>query len=92
MCGALFGTAVCVAGPVLVTLLLTHVALALLNRAVPQLNALMTSFPVTIGAGLLTLGLALPVMTSAYASGIEHLPEMVEHALGAWIPAVAGRH
>jgi flagellar biosynthetic protein FliR len=90
MFGAMFGTAVCVAGPVLVTLLLTHVALALLNRAVPQLNALMTSFPITIGAGLLMLGLALPVMTSAYASGIEHLPEMVEHVLGAWIPAGAG--
>ena len=92
LCGALFGTAVCVAGPVLVTLLLTHVALALLNRAVPQLNALMTSFPITIGAGLLTLGLALPVMTNAYASSLEHLPEMVEHTLGAWIPVVAGGH
>ena len=90
LAGTLFGTAVCVAGPVLVTLLLTHLALALLNRAVPQLNALMTSFPITIGAGLVTLGLALPVMTAAYAGGLERLPEVVEHMLGAWMPAATG--
>ncbi|MEQ1832733.1 MAG: flagellar biosynthetic protein FliR [Candidatus Eisenbacteria bacterium] len=87
--GALFATAVCVAGPVLATLLLTHVSLALLNRAVPQLNALMTSFPITIGAGMLMLGIALPVMTTAFAGGLSHLPEMVEHALDAWVPLTA---
>src|SRR5262249_13773025 len=43
MLGALFATAACVAAPVLATLLLVHVALALMNRAVPQLNALVTS-------------------------------------------------
>jgi flagellar biosynthetic protein FliR len=88
--GALFTTAVCVAAPVLATLLLTHVALALLNRAVPQLNSLMNSFPLTIGAGLLVLGLALPVMTEAAANGIEGLPGAVERTLEAWIPAAAG--
>jgi flagellar biosynthetic protein FliR len=90
--GTLFSTAVCVAAPVLATLMLTHVALALLNRAVPQLNSLMNSFPLTIGAGLLMLGLALPVMTTVYAEGISQLPERVQNTLEAWAPAVDGGH
>lgn len=88
--GALFATAISVAAPVLVTLLLTHIAMALLNRAIPQLNALMTSFPITIGAGLLMLGFALPVITGAFSNHLDQLPDMVDHALGAWRPAAGG--
>ncbi len=89
--GALFATAISVAAPVLVTLLLTHIAMALLNRAIPQLNALMTSFPITIGAGLLMLGFALPVITGAFSNHLDQLPSMVDHALEAWRPT-AGSH
>lgn len=88
--GALFSTAIDIAAPVLATLLLVHVAMALLNRAVPQLNALMTSFPITIGIGLLTLGLTLPVMTGALSNSLDQLPAMVDHTLGAWWPAAGG--
>ena len=60
---------------------------AVLSRAVPQLNALVTSFPITIGAGLLMIGIALPVMAAACTSGFDHLHEMIEHGLGAWTAA-----
>jgi len=89
--GAMFATAVSVAAPVLATLLLVHLAMALLNRAVPQLNSLMNSFPITIGLGLLTLGVTLPVMTGALAHGLDQLPAMVDHTLGAWMTAGGGR-
>jgi flagellar biosynthetic protein FliR len=86
-----FSTAASVAGPVLATLLLAHVAMALLNRAVPQLNALMTSFPITIGAGLLTMGIALPVMAGVMVDGFSQLPDAVDAILGSWRLTAGGR-
>ena len=62
--GALFASALGIAAPVMVTLLLVNVALSILSRAVPQLNAMMVSLPLTIGIGLLMLGLALPLLAA----------------------------
>ncbi len=56
----LFTTAVMVSAPVVVALLLTQLALGLISRAVPTINVFMMSFPITIGVGLLLIGLALP--------------------------------
>lgn len=89
--GTVFSTAASVAGPVLATLLLAHVAMALLNRAVPQLNALMTSFPITIGAGLLAMGIALPVMAGVLVDGFSQLPDAVDAILGSWRLTAGGR-
>lgn len=72
--GTLFSTALRAAAPVMVALLLANVAIAILGRAVPQLNAMMVSFPITIGLGLLVLGLALPSIGGAVVGWIEGLP------------------
>ena len=57
----------------IVALLLTHMALGLLGRAVPQLNGMMVSFPITIALGLLMLGAALPVMAAVIERWMAHL-------------------
>lgn len=77
-----FLSAVGVAAPVLVALLLANLALALLSRAVPQLNTMMVSLPLSIGVGLVTLGAALPVVAAALTGWMESLPASVVEALG----------
>lgn len=72
--GQLFVCAVSAAAPVLVALLLTHVALAILGRAVPQLNAMMLSFPVTVGVGLLMLAASLPILETLVGRWVGALP------------------
>lgn len=47
------------AAPVMVTLLLTSVALGVMARAFPQMNVFMVSFPLNIGLGFLVLGATL---------------------------------
>ena len=84
--GALFTSALGAAAPVMVTLLLVNVALAILARAVPQLNAMMVSLPLTIGVGLLMLGLALPLLAAAVAGWMHGLPAGVAGVTAAFRP------
>lgn len=70
----LYSTAIRAAAPVMVTLVLANLALAVLSRAVPQLNAMMVAFPFTIGLGLLMLGASLPVVAPALAGWMQALP------------------
>jgi flagellar biosynthetic protein FliR len=53
--------AVKIAAPVTVALFATNVAMGLMARTVPQMNIFMIGFPVTIGVGLLVLGLSVPL-------------------------------
>lgn len=78
---ALFGSALSAAAPVLVTLLLTNIALAILSRAVPQLNTMMVSLPITFAVGLVTLGLTLPVVSAVVAGWMGALPASVDRML-----------
>lgn len=82
--GALFSCALTTAAPVLVTLLLANVALAILSRAVPQLNAMLVSFPITIALGLLMLAASLPIVTQTTARWMHALPDAIERTLGHW--------
>ncbi len=52
-----------IASPIIATIFLVNLAMAIMGRAVPQLNVLVTSFPVTILAGLAVLIVALPLMS-----------------------------
>lgn len=83
--GQLFALAVRVAAPVMVALLLTNIALAVLGKAVPQLNVLMLAFPITIGVGLIAFGAALPFLGSLMTEWIDGLPHSVESLLGAFV-------
>lgn len=48
--------------PVLVTILLANIAMGILGRAVPQINVLITSMPVTIMLGMTVVFLCLPLL------------------------------
>lgn len=56
----IFLSALQVAGPVLVAIVLTDVALGIVTRAVPQLNVFSIGFPFKIAAGMLVLVASLP--------------------------------
>lgn len=55
-----FTTALRAAAPLIAALMLANFALAILSRAVPQLNAMAVAFPITIGLGLVVFGASLP--------------------------------
>jgi flagellar biosynthesis protein FliR len=86
MLGSMFACALSVAAPVMITLLLVNLALSVLSRAVPQLNAMMVSLPLTIGVGLVALATALPLLAATVAGWMDGLPGSVEHVLGAFHP------
>jgi flagellar biosynthetic protein FliR len=87
LAGTLFACAIAAAAPVMVTLLLVNAALAMLNRAVPQLNAMLVSLPVSVAVGLVTLALALPGIAGVMHGWMTALPGRVADALGAFAPA-----
>jgi len=60
--GTILVSAVQIALPVFGALILTDLALALVNRTVPQMNALIVGFPAKIGVGLLVLTASMPLM------------------------------
>ena len=61
----MYESGVVLAAPVLCVTLLTTVAVGVLARVVPQINALMMAFPLKIAVGLLTLGAAMPFIAHA---------------------------
>lgn len=56
----LFVLAVRLSAPVLAVVLLVNLGLAIMGRSVSQLNVFVTSFPLTIAAGLFVMGMSLP--------------------------------
>jgi flagellar biosynthesis protein FliR len=81
LAGQLFACAASAAGPVMVALLLTNIALAVLGRAVPQINAMTVSFPITIGVGLLMYAVSLPNVSAVIARWVQELPASVDGLL-----------
>ncbi len=88
LAGGLFATAVRVAAPIMVALLLTNISLAILGKAVPQLNVLMLAFPITIGVGLVVFGAALPYYHTLIVQWVEGIPGSVLNMIDAFTPAV----
>ena len=54
------------AAPVLATVLLANVALAVLTRAAPQLNVLSIAFPIQIAVGLFAFAASIPAIGTFY--------------------------
>jgi flagellar biosynthetic protein FliR len=69
--GKMFAIAVQLAAPVMAVLLFTHISLGILAKAVPQVNILMTSFPLTICLGLLFLYFSVEILFPYFQSAIE---------------------
>ncbi|MEO8633738.1 MAG: flagellar biosynthetic protein FliR [Gemmatimonadales bacterium] len=88
MAGMIFTTAVQAAAPIIVALILTNLALAIVGKAVPQLNVMMLSFPITISVGLIALGASLPFVATYFTGKVEGLPGMVTQTVDAFSPAV----
>lgn len=84
--GTVFETGVRSAAPVIAALLLTNIGLAILSRAVPQLNAMSIAFPVTISVGLVVVGLSLPFFGSYVGRWVGQLGPMAAGTVGAFAP------
>lgn len=72
--GSVFRYAIQICAPVMVALTLANLLMAILSRAVPQLNAMAMAFGVTLSIGLLMIGLSLSLVVRAltkwYATSI----------------------
>ncbi len=75
-----FASALEVAAPVLVALLITDVAFGVVSRVVPQLNVFAVGFPTKVAVALLVVGASLP-FTADWIS--NQLSVSVGDALGA---------
>jgi len=66
MMSSIFVSAIKIGIPVIVTLLLTSIALGLVARAVPQMNVFFVGMPLKIGMGLLALSFSLPLFAYVF--------------------------
>lgn len=69
--GRLLESALTIALPILGTMVLVSVALGLVTRTAPALNALVLGLPVSIGVGLLVLAIAIPFLLEAFAAVLD---------------------
>ncbi|MFN8651595.1 MAG: flagellar biosynthetic protein FliR [Gemmatimonadales bacterium] len=87
LAGTVFSSGVRAAAPIMVALLLANVALAILGKAVPQLNVMMMAFPVTISLGLIAFGATLPFLAAYIGGQVDALPELLGRTISAFQPA-----
>jgi len=90
LAGDVFRIAIHVVGPVMVTLLVTNLALAVLNRAVPQLNTMMVAVPVTVAVGLVAIGATLPLAAGVVSHWARGTADSAVRVIGPFVPATAG--
>ncbi|AAS97704.1 flagellar biosynthetic protein FliR [Nitratidesulfovibrio vulgaris] len=81
LAGGMFVIAVKIAAPVLVTLFLVELALALMARAAPQMNLLMIGFPLKIAVGFFFMGLLFTILAQYIEEFIIGMPPMMLHLL-----------
>lgn len=90
MSGSVFSSAVRVAAPVMVALLVVNLSLAVLNRAVPQLNTMMVAVPITIAVGLLAIGATLLLFGGEVARWVAGIDDGIGRFIGSLGLAPAG--
>nr|MBI3612616.1 flagellar biosynthetic protein FliR [Nitrospirota bacterium] len=73
----MFLIALKLAAPVMVTMLLVNLGMAVIGRSVTQMNVFLLSQPLTITAGLLVMGAALPFTFSLYESEFIRLDDLL---------------
>lgn len=71
------------AAPVIATVLLANVAMAVLGRAAPQLNILAVAFPIQIGVGLVVFSATIPLIATWFAGFMGTYNDMLGEALNA---------
>ncbi len=60
--GRMFVLAIQIVAPIMAVMFLLQIALGIVSRMIPQVNVLMSSFPLTIGLGLLFVGLSIELL------------------------------
>ncbi|MCL6563319.1 MAG: flagellar biosynthetic protein FliR [Firmicutes bacterium] len=73
-----------VAAPLLATGLVVDLAVGVLARAVPQLNAYLLALPVNFGVSLLVLAATLPFLFGILPTVWQHAFEALSHLLALW--------
>jgi flagellar biosynthetic protein FliR len=68
---AIFLSAIQVAGPIVLALVLTDAAFGVISRVVPQLNVFGVGFPAKVTVGLLLLGVTLPFVGGWLADELQ---------------------
>lgn len=79
----MFVLAVKIAAPVMASIFLVDLALALVARAAPQMNVLFIGFPIKIGVGFLFMTLVFAAMTLYIGRYIDELPGLFQLVLKA---------
>ncbi len=77
----LFILAIKIASPVMVSLFLIELALALVSRTSPQINIMDIGFPVKIGSGFFFLGMLLIILSEYMAVYISQMSSMLANIL-----------
>lgn len=67
----IFTSAIQVAGPVMLALILTDAAFGVVSRVVPQLNVFAVGFPAKVVVGLLLIGVTLPFVAGWIANELQ---------------------
>jgi flagellar biosynthetic protein FliR len=78
----LFISALQIAGPLIIVLFIADIALGVLNRIAPQLNAFSMSFPIKIGLTLLLVGLGFTLMPNTVAQLAGHANRLIGAVTG----------
>lgn len=76
--------AIQISGPVLISMVLTNLAMGILGRTVPQINVLVTSFPISILLGLGVLILTVPM----WSQEMSHLLDITSTELMKFMKAI----
>ncbi len=79
----MFALGLKMAAPVLVVIFMINILLAMLGRAVSQINVFVISFPVTIAGGLAVLALSMPFTVNLLAREMERLQLTIQALLKA---------
>jgi len=66
----MFVLALKVGAPVMIAVFIVTLGMGILGRTIPQLNVMLNNVPITIGVGLLVLGLSLPLFGSLAESNL----------------------
>ena len=70
------------AAPVIAVSLIVDAGLGIVNKAVPQMPAMLVGLPAKVIMGMLALSLGLPAMTGAVSSGVGAALRGLTHATG----------
>lgn len=70
-----------IASPVMGTMLVVQLGVALTSRAAPRLQVFSISFAIAASVGLLTLFVAIPAMSEAIATQAREIPARIEQIL-----------